>query len=79
MLELMIASLEFLKQGKHEYNQSIGFNFVLVIVIVIKKSTFTYEILPGGVKKTSQSIRKMIVLYAIKMSHAEIIAYKGSI
>lgn len=43
-----------------------------------KKSTSIYKILPVGVK-SSYSIKKMIVLYAIKMSPAEIIAYEGFI
>lgn len=40
---------------------------------------FIYKILPGGVKAFSYSVKKMIILYANKMSHAEIIAYEGFI
>lgn len=46
-------------------------------IIILKKSTFICKILPVDMKAFSISIEMMMVLCVSKMSHAEIIAYKG--
>lgn len=51
----------------------------VIVIIIFKIYIYLWRFTWGCEKSFSYTIKKKIVLYAIKMSHAEIIAYKGSI